>query len=230
MSQAGHLAESGLRDNAITLLRLAEAIPPDSFPTFKGLATISLALVVAVAKFKSNRKIWANFGDHVQKTAAGLIHYICDLDKLETREAAKYKMEKVLEVLNAIQKEIYQLQRLHPLRRVVVYKKDPETIADMKKRLDAAMMSFPLAAQSDYEGRDPRRLLETILEKYGDTSQHLDANRSPVASRSVASPSQMPALVFNTSSTSDGRVTNVAGDYTVNGLDETRLGQCAQRP
>lgn len=36
-------------DNAPTLLRLAEAIPPDGFPALKGVATISLAIVAAVA-------------------------------------------------------------------------------------------------------------------------------------------------------------------------------------
>ncbi|KZP14702.1 hypothetical protein FIBSPDRAFT_833772 [Athelia psychrophila] len=84
------------------------------------------------------------------------------------------------------------------------------------------MMPFSLAAQSSYEERDPRHLLEIILEKYRDISQQLDTQRSPLTSKSATSLSQRPAMVFNTSATYGGHVTNVAGDQNVYGLDGDR--------
>ncbi|KZP14725.1 TPR-like protein [Athelia psychrophila] len=99
-------------------------------------------------------------------------------------------------------------------------------IAQCQKQFDDLVAIFdrriPLDIRSTVEALQDGQT-KMVLDKLGDASQHLDANRSPLASENAASLSQMPAVVFNTSSTSGGKVTNVAGNYTVNGLEEIQL-------
>ncbi|KZP14499.1 TPR-like protein [Athelia psychrophila] len=230
MSQAYQFpAASGIREDALTLLRLAEAIPSDSFPVLKGVAATSLAIAGSVAKFKSNRKAWASFGRHILNAVAGVVHSLGALETFDLREAAKESMENFLEVLRTVQTAIDKLQHVNLFERMRIYSKDPEMIAEMKKQLGLATIPFHLKGQSSDEGRQPERLLEIITEIYRDKSipQHLlarssaeDANRMPVASQNSSSLSPMPAVLFNTSSTSGGTVVNVAGDHNVYGLDD----------
>ncbi|KZP14536.1 TPR-like protein [Athelia psychrophila] len=228
MSQADRLlAASRIREDALTLLQLAEAITLDSSPAPKGVAVTSLAIVASVAKFKSNRKAWASFGRHILNAVASVMHSLGDLETFDQREIAKESMTKLLEVLRTIQTAINKLQNMNLFKRMRIYSKDPETMAEMKKQLDLAIIPFSLEAHNSDEEMQSEHLLEIIAEIYKDTSipQYVvarssaeDVNEMPIASQNPSSLSPKPAVVFNTSSTSGGTVLNVAGDYNVYGL------------
>ncbi|KZP14494.1 TPR-like protein [Athelia psychrophila] len=230
MSQADRLlAASRIREDALTLLQLAEAITLDSIPAPKGVAATSLAIIASVAKFKSNRKAWASFGRHILNAVASVMHSLGALETFDQQEAAKESMMKLLEVLRTIQTAINKLQNMNLFKRMRIYSKDPETMAEMKKQLDLAIIPFSLEAQNSDEERQPERILETITEIYRvnsipqDILTHSsaeDANRMPVASQNPSGLSPIPAAVFNTSATSGGTVVNVAGDHNVFGLDD----------
>ncbi|KZP14487.1 hypothetical protein FIBSPDRAFT_104820 [Athelia psychrophila] len=204
MSQADRLLARGIKEDALTLLQLAEAITLDSFPAPKGVAATSLAIVASVAKFKSNRKAWASFGRHVLNAVASVMHSLGDLETFDQRDAAKESMLKLLEVLRTIQTAINKLQNMNLFKRMRIYNKDPETMAEMKKQFDFAIIPFSLEAHNSDEERQSEHLLEIIAEMYKDTSipQYIaarssaeDASEMPIASQSPSSLSPMPEVV-----------------------------------
>ncbi|KZP14539.1 hypothetical protein FIBSPDRAFT_105723 [Athelia psychrophila] len=70
------------------------------------------------------------------------MHSLGALETFDQREAAKESMMKLLEVLRTIQTAINKLQNMNLFKRMRIYSKDPETMAEMKKQLDLAIIPF----------------------------------------------------------------------------------------
>ncbi|KAF7979005.1 hypothetical protein HWV62_43965 [Athelia sp. TMB] len=110
---------------------------------------------------------------------------------------------------------------------------DPLIMNCLKKDLEAAIKPFSFAFGPSLE-QDPRVLVANIMERYKEhwtpkapnqASASVMVDRKPQEGRRViaADPSREPSVMFMTSSTSGGHVTNVAGDYITNDVDDEQL-------
>ncbi|KAF7980619.1 hypothetical protein HWV62_37406 [Athelia sp. TMB] len=214
--------------NAVKLVKLASEIPPDSFPTLKGVALSVVHIVGAAARFKSNKKSWETFGQFIQSAGEDTILALWSFDDPQAGEGMKENVEKLYDALKRSQATIDRMQGLSAIRRLKKLRHDLEMITNMKGQVDAALAPFRSTSRNNIEERDVEQIVAIILERYSN-SKNLstravggDADQTPPSAK-PAEVTPIPVPVFNTSSISGGTIINVAGNQITYGLDEELL-------
>ncbi|KAF7979796.1 hypothetical protein HWV62_40846 [Athelia sp. TMB] len=209
------------RDEIFTLLKLASKISPDDFLVLKCTATTSLSIaedieVYKLPKFTSNRQDWTGFGRYAQISMANVIQHLGAEEGPEQPEV-RQNMQFLFDTLDSIKKEIDETQSSHASGRIRLASKDRKMIAEMKAKLDSALKPF---GHHKANTKNPKQVLARVLEMYSDAalaqrplvgSSASTSTPIPPVSESIVRALQAP--VFNTSNTSGGNVTNVAGDF-----------------
>ncbi|KZP25580.1 hypothetical protein FIBSPDRAFT_950279 [Athelia psychrophila] len=69
--------------NALSLLKLASEIPPDSFPALRDAATSSVSIIEAITDFTSNVEDWASCAQYIGSAVESIIRALATQDPPE---------------------------------------------------------------------------------------------------------------------------------------------------
>ncbi|KIJ38193.1 hypothetical protein M422DRAFT_781490 [Sphaerobolus stellatus SS14] len=131
-------------DIGIVLLE-ATANSADAFPPLKSAAGGALHIAKLVKGFRSHQREWAVFGEHVQNIVACVIELIPDAQKApdEIRKA----IEGLSQALELIRSNIQGRMKKSGFRRALAYLSDPDSIREMRTKLDDALRPFQIQTQ-----------------------------------------------------------------------------------
>ncbi|KLO11382.1 hypothetical protein SCHPADRAFT_998931 [Schizopora paradoxa] len=172
-------------DAGIAAIRLLEALSEatDVFPPLKSAVGGALYIAKLVKEFRSNKKAWAQFADHIQKNMSLVVQVFAN--QQATHAVTPRKLESSLKELNnvliVIGEEIGHLQSLKSSRRFTSFLKDPEKIQGMEKDLERALSLFHLNADIQLS-QDVSKIVEDVqshsknLQEINDRLDRMEAN------------------------------------------------------
>ncbi|KAI0057846.1 TPR-like protein [Artomyces pyxidatus] len=164
---------------AIEFLRAVNSAA-DAFGPLKSAVGGVLYVAETVKKFKSNKKDWAEFADHIQSCLACVL---LPENGMDTRDDLQEHVRALESSMKGIVATVETLRAEKRGKRIVTFLKDPEKISGMRQKFDNAIRLFQLRESVTSERNvaeilkkvDPttvQPMVQSILEKFRDTIVH----------------------------------------------------------
>ncbi|KAG9083408.1 POC1 centriolar protein A [Ceratobasidium sp. UAMH 11750] len=179
MSARRFLSTTG--DVALELLRLT-ATSIEAFPPLKSTAEVALGISETVQGFHLNRNEWRGFGEYVRDATASIVQSLAQVDASDGE--TKGKLEKLNVTLAEAAKAIASERALPKYKRLGKFLKDPEIIADLKRRVDDEIGLFQLSATVTTM-IDVRKVFDAVIAN-GKTLESIAQDTSAVVAKTAS--------------------------------------------